>query len=618
MVYCRIHEGWPLTKALDTPKIEIRQSAGAVYLVTRLSTGECYVGLTLVSIRYRWRQHVRGAVRRGSPLARAIDEDGADGFTIEPIEEGVLAADLADRERYWIDRLGTLLPLGLNRHPGGAMGGGGRRAVEHEGERFSSVAIASAELAKRHGLTESAAHQRLRNRKDLKKPLKVSRTRGRGVAGTFLWGRWRSMRNNIASELGPEWQNWDRFAADLAHLRRDDRLVRKDRALPWGPDNFEIRRGSYVNHPKVGTTHWQRWRTMLRRAEKPGNRGLVEDWRDFDRFEADVGSSYTPGAVMIPVEWRRPWGPDNFTWGTQSDLSRFVGYHGHKRIVHGEHRTATYKRWASMKNDARRAGNDIAEEWLSYPRFRDHVGAGIEAGLVLLRPDRTRPFGPANYRLVMRQELRSSPTKLTHGQSATPLYRRWSALRSRASESTSGIDLRWNEFEAFAADVGHDQPRCDLERIDSSQPYGPGNFIWVDREKRRADVEARRAAKRAAAQAKRDEQAVTVSGVTYRGLYALAKAYGVPSATVCLRVRQGMTPKEAVTTANRNITSAKPVHLDGHDFSSMNAALRYVEDRYGIRPNTMQLRLKSGLSLEEAARKPLRAHTRRLAADSEP
>lgn len=45
----------------------------------------------------------------------------------------------------------------------------------------------------------------------------------------------------------------------------------------------------------------------------------------------------------------------------------------------------------------------------------------------------------------------------------------------------------------------------------------------------------------------------------------------------------------------------------------MRSALRYVEDRYGIRPNTMQLRLKSGLSLEQAAHKPLRVQIRRFA-----
>ena len=610
MVYGRVHQGWSLTKALDTPKIEICRSEGQIYLVTRLSTGERYVGLTLVSIRARWRQHVRGAGRRGSPLARAIDNDGPDGFTIELIQDRVPAVDLADCERYWIKQLGTLLPHGLNRHRGGAMGGGGQRAVEHDGETFGSVAVASTELAKRYGLTASAAHQRLRQGKALDKPLKVFRTRGRGVAGTFLWSRWRAMRNNAASELSEAWQQWDRFAVDLSHLRRADRLIRKDRMKPWGPDNFEIKRDSFVNHPKVGTTHWRRWRTLMQRADKSGDRGIVEEWRDFDNFEADVGPSYREGAMMIPRDWHRPWGPDNFTWGSQSDLGRLIGCHGRKRILHGEHRTETYKRWSSMKSDARRYGIGVETEWLDYTRFRDAVGEGIKAGLVLIRPNRARPFGPHNFQLVTRNELHAIPTNTSHGCSGTPLHRRWLALRARAGASTAGYDPRWDDFEAFDEDVGKDRPNCDLERINVAQAYGPSNFTWVDRDARRREVEARRAAKITAAQDKCDRQAVTVRGITYRGLYALAKAYGVPTATVCLRVRQGMTPEEAVTTPNKTMAKAKPVNLDGRDFPSLKAALRYIEACYGIRANTMQLRLKSGLSLEEAAHKPLRAYNR--------
>jgi hypothetical protein len=191
MVYGRVHEGWSLLKALDTPRIEISHTEGIIYLVTRRRTGELYVGLTLVSMQARWRQHVRGAIRRGSPLARAINDDGPDGFTIEPLEVGVVAAELADRERHWIRELWTLLPNGLNSHPGGAMGGGGQRAVDYEGETFCSIALASATLAKRQALTESAAYQRLRKGASLETPLKIVRTRGKNVAGTFLWSRWR-------------------------------------------------------------------------------------------------------------------------------------------------------------------------------------------------------------------------------------------------------------------------------------------------------------------------------------------------------------------------------------------------------------------------------------------
>jgi hypothetical protein len=71
-----------------------------------------------------------------------------------------------------------------------------------------------------------------------------------------------------------------------------------------------------------------------------------------------------------------------------------------------------------------------------------------------------------------------------------------------------------------------------------------------------------------------------------------------------------MTPEEAVLTPNKNMAAAEPTLLDGQQFRSRNAALAYVEQQYGIRKSTMQFRLKSGLTLEEAARKPLGRNSR--------
>jgi hypothetical protein len=414
------------------------------------------------------------------------------------------------------------------------------------------------------------------------------------------------MRNNAASELGDLWQDWERFARDLATLKPEDRLARKDRTKPWGPDNFEIQHASFVDHPKVGTLHWRRWRTLLRRAEKPGGRGVVKEWRDFDLFEADIGPTYVKGTVLIPRDWHRPWGPGNFQWGIQSDLSRVTGMHRAKHVVHGDHRSPVYKRWSSMKNDARRQGFDIVPAWLDYPTFRDAVGEGVAAGLILMRPNRTQAFGPDNFALVTKAELKAFPTNLSHGQTGTQLHERWIGMRARAAASLEGCDPRWADFSTFAADVGADQPDCDFERIDGTQPYGPANFRWVDHVARRAAVEWRRRARRMAAEARREAQAVTVEGVAYRGLYALAAAYGVPAATVCLRVRQGMSPQDAVLTPNKSLAKAQPIRLDGRDFPSKSKALQYVHERYGIPSNTMQLRLNSGLGFEEAARKPLR------------
>lgn len=611
LIYGRIHQGWPLIKALDIPKLELASRLGTIYLITRISTGERYVGLTIVSVRSRWSQHVRSAIRRGSPLARAIADDGAGGFTVEAIEEGILPEALADRERAWIEVLGTRVPHGLNRHRGGALGGGGQRALEHEGERFRSVVEASEELAKRHGLTASATHQRLRKGASLEAPLKIVRTRGKGVAGSFLWSRWRAMRNNLNSELSDAWQDWDRFAADLAALTPSGRLSRIDQAQPWGPHNFTIQPGSFIDHPKVGTEHWRRWRSMIQSGDRKSGRGIVEAWRDFDIFERDVASGYVSGSVLIPRDWFRLWGPDNFHWGTQAELSSLVGRYGRKAVKHGEYTTPAYKRWLSMHNDARRSGCDVAAAWHDYPTFRDAVVGGIEKGLILVRPDRTQPWGPENVRLVTRAEYRKTLGRYTHGASGTPLHKRWSSLRARLAISGALCDPRWDSFESFAEDIGHDRPDCDLERRDPNRPYGPENYVWVDRSARAAAVSEAKRAKALAAVQEREARQVTVEGVVYRGLYALAEAYGVAASTVCLRVREGMSPEQAVMLPNQNMAAAKPVTLDGERFESLNSALRYVEARYGVRKNAMRERMRTGLSLEAAAHKPPRKDSRR-------
>lgn len=592
-------------KALETPRLELAANQGVIYKITRLRTGQLYIGLTVVSVASRWKQHVRSAERRSSPLARAIAEDGPDQFTVEIIESNLPLEELPQRERHWIATLGTIWPQGLNKHSGGATGGGGQCEVEHDGETFRSVAAASEELAARHGLTPMAAHQRLRNGRPLNKPLKVKRTLGRGVAGSFLWSRWRAMRNNPNSELCSAWQDWDVFATDLAHLKKSDRLVRLDPSRPWGPDNFVIKRDSFLDHPKVGTIHWTRWRSLLKSSQRGDGHGIAEEWRDFDVFERDVAPGYFEGAVLLPLNWRQPLGPHNFRWGTRADLTRLNGLHGRKWKKHGEAATPTYRRWQSMHNDARRQGFGVAPEWHDYLQFREAVGDGVERDLVLIRPDRSQPWGPNNFRLVTRAEFKATLGRFTHAKSGTPLHKRWLSMRSNAANSGVGCDPRWCDFLSFAADVGEERPGSDLERIDVTRPYGPANFVWVDRAERRAAVEGRRRLKAEAVRRNREERSVIVRGVRYHSLKALAEAYGIPPSTVLFRVQNGMTPEEAVTVPNKNIAAANLVMLDGQEFPSKGAALRYVEERYGIPSNTMQLRMKGGLTLEEAAHKPL-------------
>lgn len=93
-----------------------------------------------------------------------------------------------------------------------------------------------------------------------------------------------------------------------------------------------------------------------------------------------------------------------------------------------------------------------------------------------------------------KDRVRANPPNKTHGQSKTPTYGSWLAMRRRCLDKTfkdypqyggRGISvcLRWRDsFENFVEDMGHRRPGTTLERKDREGDYTPANCVWATRE----------------------------------------------------------------------------------------------------------------------------------------
>jgi hypothetical protein len=79
-----------------------------------------------------------------------------------------------------------------------------------------------------------------------------------------------------------------------------------------------------------------------------------------------------------------------------------------------------------------------------------------------------------------------------HSLSGTRAYNVWAKMISRCTDPSSksfpdyggrGITVceRWQNLEAFVADMGEPEPGMTLERIKNDLGYGPGNCCWATR-----------------------------------------------------------------------------------------------------------------------------------------
>jgi hypothetical protein len=128
-----------------------------------------------------------------------------------------------------------------------------------------------------------------------------------------------------------------------------------------------------------------------------------------------------------------------------------------------------------------------------------------------------------------------------------PLYSTWRSMRDRcmnpnfrqwADYGGRGIKVceRWNDFHAFAADMGPRPEGHSIDRIDNDGDYTPENCRWATRKQQQRN---RRAA-----------VYVEIDGQKYL-LAELAEMSGLRPTTVKARVAQGMSYEQVICPTRR-------------------------------------------------------------------
>ncbi len=151
--------------------------------------------------------------------------------------------------------------------------------------------------------------------------------------------------------------------------------------------------------------------------------------------------------------------------------------------------------------------------------------------------------------------------KLVHGhkrRGAISLeYKTWLGIKRRCNDTAfkdyarygaRGIKVapEWdNSFETFLADMGHrPTPTHQIDRIDSSKGYGPGNCRWVTPHEQGSEH-------------RRNLVPVVVRGQSFVSLSAAARHFGIGKTTVNYRLQAGIPMDEVFTVGAKRMKSRR-------------------------------------------------------------
>lgn len=98
-----------------------------IYKITNNINGKIYIGMTYRTVQERWKEHKNDCSRKQAenrPLYRAMSKYGVENFSIETIEK---TNQPEERERYWIEQLGSF-KYGYN----ATLGGDGKPYIDYD------------------------------------------------------------------------------------------------------------------------------------------------------------------------------------------------------------------------------------------------------------------------------------------------------------------------------------------------------------------------------------------------------------------------------------------------------------------------------------------------------
>lgn len=282
LIWARLKSGWNLDDALAIPVALASKRNGTIYKITRIKSGQVYVGLTVTTVEQRWAIHIRRALTGSKTrLAAAIRDDGKDGFKVSILEEEISdTAVLAQRERFWAEQLNAYGEMGLNMAPAGGLGGAKGNTITIDGEKFRSMAEAAEVMAKRTGIASHVIIKRLKMGVALPRASEVRVHSKHPDAGSNLYRRWLGLLKRHPNSVVERWVlSYDAYKTDISPVPDQMELIRIEDKQPWGPRNV-------------------RWVSIQEKMEKTHGRKLVVNGITYPSLKA-VSDAYGIGVSTL-------------------------------------------------------------------------------------------------------------------------------------------------------------------------------------------------------------------------------------------------------------------------------------------------------------------------------